>query len=127
VPLNGRAPCSAPATAYRAILPSPTAQALFPAVIVLHGCDVIILTRVMVDDLAKQNKLAPGNIVYVASTPVALAARAGAPKPDISTADASIAVGLDLLCGALFCRDAVGRATAPTIERKDHSHIGFGQ
>jgi molybdate transport system substrate-binding protein len=50
--------------------------------------DVIILTRVMMDDLAKQNKLAPGNIVNVASTPVALAARAGAPKPDISTADA---------------------------------------
>src|ERR1700712_1213208 len=50
--------------------------------------DVIILTRVMMDDLAKQNKLGPGNIVNVASTPVALAARAGAPKPDISTADA---------------------------------------
>src|ERR1700712_3399609 len=50
--------------------------------------DVIILTRVMMDDLAKQNKLAPGNIVNVASTPVALAARAGAPKPDISTVDA---------------------------------------
>src|SRR6201991_594377 len=50
--------------------------------------DVIILTRAMMDDLAKQNKLAPGNIVNVASTPVALAARAGAPKPDISTADA---------------------------------------
>src|SRR6476661_8059680 len=42
----------------------------------------------MMDDLAKQNKLAPGNIVNVASTPVALATRAGAPKPDISTADA---------------------------------------
>ena len=33
--------------------------------------DVIILTRGMMDDLAKQNKLAPGNIVNVASTPVA--------------------------------------------------------
>src|SRR5436305_13256075 len=50
--------------------------------------DVIILTRVMMDDLAKQNKLAPGNIVNIAGTPVALAVRAGAPKPDISTADA---------------------------------------
>src|SRR3954462_8292522 len=37
--------------------------------------DVIILTRAMMDDLAKQNKLAPGNIVGVAGTPVALAAR----------------------------------------------------
>src|SRR6202012_1185377 len=50
--------------------------------------DVIILTRVMMDDLAKQNKLAPGNIVNIAGTPVALAIRAGAPKPDIATADA---------------------------------------
>jgi molybdate transport system substrate-binding protein len=50
--------------------------------------DVIILTRTMMDDLVKQNKLSPGNIVNVASTPVALAARAGAPKPDISTPEA---------------------------------------
>jgi molybdate transport system substrate-binding protein len=50
--------------------------------------DVIILTRAMMDDLAGQNKLAPGNIVNVASTPVALAVRAGAAKPDISSADA---------------------------------------
>src|SRR3954454_23727884 len=57
---------------------------------ILEGerADVIILTRVMMDDLARQNKLAPGDIVNVASTPVALAVRAGAPKPDISTADA---------------------------------------
>ena len=49
--------------------------------------DVIILTRAMMDELAKQNKLAPGNIVNIAGTPVALAARAGAPKPDITTAE----------------------------------------
>lgn len=50
--------------------------------------DVIILTRAMMEDLIKQNKLATANIVNVAGTPVALAARAGAAKPDISTADA---------------------------------------
>jgi molybdate transport system substrate-binding protein len=50
--------------------------------------DLIILTPAMMEDLAKQNKLAPGDIVKVAGTPVALAARAGAPKPDISTPDA---------------------------------------
>ena len=49
--------------------------------------DLIILTRAMMEDLLKQNKLAEG-IVNVAGTPVALAARAGAPKPDISTPDA---------------------------------------
>src|SRR5881275_3357717 len=47
--------------------------------------DVIILTRGMMDELVKQNKLAPGNIVNIAGTPVAVAARAGAAKPDIST------------------------------------------
>ena len=41
--------------------------------------DVIILTRSMMEDLAKENKLAPGNLVNVAGTPVALAARAGVP------------------------------------------------
>ena len=57
---------------------------------ILEGerADVIILTRAMMDDLAQQKKLASGNIVNVAGTPVALAIRAGAPKPDISTADA---------------------------------------
>src|SRR5262245_45487372 len=33
--------------------------------------DVIILTRSMMEDLTKQNKLAPGNLVNVAGTPVA--------------------------------------------------------
>jgi molybdate transport system substrate-binding protein len=58
--------------------------------LILDGerADVIILTRVMMEDLAKQNKLAPGNIVNIAGTPVALAARAGAAKPDIATVDA---------------------------------------
>jgi molybdate transport system substrate-binding protein len=57
---------------------------------VLDGerADVIILTRAMMDDLAKQNKLASPDIANVAGTPVALAARAGAPRPDISTSDA---------------------------------------
>ena len=56
---------------------------------VLDGerADVIILTRAMMDDLAKQKKVADG-LVNVAGTPVAVAARAGAPKPDISTVDA---------------------------------------
>jgi molybdate transport system substrate-binding protein len=50
--------------------------------------DLIILTRSMMEDLLKQNKLATDGLVNIAGTPVALAARAGAPKPDISTADA---------------------------------------
>src|SRR6476469_2184407 len=50
--------------------------------------DVIILTRPVMDELDKQQKFASGSITNVAATPVALAIRAGAPKPDISTVDA---------------------------------------
>jgi molybdate transport system substrate-binding protein len=49
--------------------------------------DVIMLTRPMMDDLQKQQKVA-GGLVNVAGTPVAVAARAGAPKPDIGSVDA---------------------------------------
>jgi molybdate transport system substrate-binding protein len=47
--------------------------------------DVIILSRPAMDDLQKQNKFAPGSIVNIANTAVALTVRVGAPKPDIST------------------------------------------
>ena len=50
--------------------------------------DVIMLSRPAMDDLQKQDKFAPGSVHNVAGTPVAVAARAGAPKPDISSADA---------------------------------------
>jgi molybdate transport system substrate-binding protein len=50
--------------------------------------DVIILSRPAMDELQKQDKFAPGSIVNVAGTAVAVTVRAGAPKPDISSADA---------------------------------------
>lgn len=50
--------------------------------------DVIILSRPVMDELQKQDKFAPNSVVNVAGTPVALAIRAGAPKPDISTVEA---------------------------------------
>jgi molybdate transport system substrate-binding protein len=50
--------------------------------------DVIILSRPVMDELQKQDKFAAGSIQNIAGTPVALAVRAGAPKPDISTVDA---------------------------------------
>lgn len=55
---------------------------------VLDGetADVVILTRPMMDDLQKQNKLA-GGLANFASTPVSIVARAGAPKPDISSVE----------------------------------------
>jgi molybdate transport system substrate-binding protein len=53
-----------------------------------EAADVIILSKPAMDDLQKQDKLEPGSIANVAGTPVAVAVRAGAPKPDISSADA---------------------------------------
>jgi molybdate transport system substrate-binding protein len=50
--------------------------------------DVIILSRPVMDELDKQEKFASGSVTNIAGTPVALAARVGAPKPDISTVDA---------------------------------------
>jgi molybdate transport system substrate-binding protein len=50
--------------------------------------DVIILSKPAMDDLQKQDRLAAGSIADVAGTPVAVAVKAGAPKPDISSADA---------------------------------------
>jgi molybdate transport system substrate-binding protein len=57
---------------------------------VLDGevADVIILTRPMMDDLQKQNKIASNSLMNVAGTPVSVVARAGAPKPDIGSVDA---------------------------------------
>jgi molybdate transport system substrate-binding protein len=50
--------------------------------------DVIILSRPVMDELQKQDKFTPGSIANVAGTAVAVAVRAGTPKPDISSVDA---------------------------------------
>jgi molybdate transport system substrate-binding protein len=50
--------------------------------------DVIILSRPVVAELDKQQKVASSSITNIAGTAVALTIRAGAPKPDISTVDA---------------------------------------
>jgi molybdate transport system substrate-binding protein len=53
-----------------------------------ESADVIILSRAVMEELQKQDKFAASGLVNVAGTPVSVAARAGAPKPDISTVDA---------------------------------------
>ena len=50
--------------------------------------DVIILSPPAMEELQNQGKLAPGALVSVASTAVAVVVRAGAPKPDIKTSEA---------------------------------------
>ena len=57
---------------------------------ILEGetADVIILSRPVMDELQKQDKVAAGPITNVVGTAVSVAAKAGAPKPDMSSVDA---------------------------------------
>src|SRR6476661_6232407 len=57
---------------------------------ILEGetADVIILSRPVMDELQKQDKVAAVPITNVVGTAVSVAARAGAPKPDMSSVDA---------------------------------------
>ena len=50
--------------------------------------DVLILSRAGIDALHRQGKIAPGSAVTLASSGVAIAVKAGAPKPDIATPEA---------------------------------------
>ena len=50
--------------------------------------DVVILSRAGIDALNKLGKIAPGTDTTLASSGVGIAVKAGAPKPDISTAEA---------------------------------------
>jgi len=50
--------------------------------------DLVILSGPAIDELIKQGKIVPGSRVDLAKSGVGVAVRSGAPKPDISTADA---------------------------------------
>ena len=48
----------------------------------------MILNLAGIDTMSKEGRIAPGSAVTLASSAVAIAVKAGAPKPDISTAEA---------------------------------------
>jgi molybdate transport system substrate-binding protein len=50
--------------------------------------DVLILSHAAIDTLKKQDKIASGSDVTLASSGVGMAVKAGAPRPDISTPEA---------------------------------------
>jgi molybdate transport system substrate-binding protein len=52
------------------------------------AADVLILTRQLMDDLQRQGKVTTGSLTNLGGTAVAVAVRAGAPKPDISSVEA---------------------------------------
>ena len=50
--------------------------------------DLVVLARPAVEGLIKEGKVAPGGRVDLANSGVGVAVRAGAPRPDVSSADA---------------------------------------
>src|SRR5437899_2177511 len=50
--------------------------------------DVVIMSREGLTDLIAAKRIAPGTDVDLARTPLGVAVRAGAPKPDVSTVEA---------------------------------------
>jgi molybdate transport system substrate-binding protein len=50
--------------------------------------DVLIMVGYALDELAKQGKVVAGSEVELVRSPIGIAVRAGAPKPDISSVDA---------------------------------------
>jgi len=52
------------------------------------AADVVIMSREGLNELIAEGKIVAGTDVNLAQTPIGMAVRAGAPKPDISTVDA---------------------------------------
>jgi molybdate transport system substrate-binding protein len=50
--------------------------------------DMVVLTREGLNDLIAQGRITPKSEIDIAKSPLGVAVRAGAPKPDISTVDA---------------------------------------
>jgi molybdate transport system substrate-binding protein len=50
--------------------------------------DLIVLTGPVIDDLARQGKVAPGSRADLARSGIGVAVKSGAPKPDIGSVDA---------------------------------------
>ena len=79
--------------------------------------DVLILTAPIVEDLAKQGKVVADSKKDVARSGVGIAVKAGAPKPDISTAEALKAAVLAAKSIGYSREGASGVAFARAMER----------
>src|SRR5579863_6055898 len=53
-----------------------------------ESADVLILSRAGIAQLTEQSKVEPGSVAVLASSGVAIAVKAGMPRPDISTPEA---------------------------------------
>ena len=65
-----------------------TAPALIKRLQAGETADLLILNRAGMDAMQRDGRILPGSEVILASSPAAVAVKAGAPHPDIATADA---------------------------------------
>jgi molybdate transport system substrate-binding protein len=76
------------ASGYRLAVTWATAPMLVKRIQDGETADVMILNLAGIDTMSKEGRIAPGSAVTLASSAVAIAVKAGAPKPDISTPEA---------------------------------------
>ena len=82
-----------------------------------RAADVLVLTSPLIEDLAKQGKVAPGSKVDVARSGVGVGVKAGAPRPDISTPEALKSAVLAAKAVGFAKEGASGVAFARALER----------
>jgi molybdate transport system substrate-binding protein len=76
------------ASGHRPVLTWATAPMLVKRLQGGETADVMILNLAGIDTMSKEGRIAPGSAVTLASSAVAIAVKASAPKPDISTPEA---------------------------------------
>jgi molybdate transport system substrate-binding protein len=86
--LNELTPAFERATGNKLVIDYGLAANIRKSILDGETADVVILTRSMMEELQKQDKIIPGSLVNVGGTAVAVVARADAPKPDINSVDA---------------------------------------
>jgi molybdate transport system substrate-binding protein len=98
------------ASGHRLVMTWATAPMLVRRIEAGETPDAVILSRASIDALAGAGRLAAGSAVPVASSAVAIAVKAGAPRPDISTAEALKRALLGCKCIA-YTEPAAGGAS----------------
>src|SRR6478736_3481446 len=76
------------ATGLRPAIEWNTAPALVKRLQAGETADLVILNRATMDTMQREGRILAASEVTLASSPAAIAVKAGAPRPDISTAEA---------------------------------------
>lgn len=87
--------------------------------------DVAVLTAVLIDDLVRQGRLDGASRVPLARSGLGLAVRAGAPRPDISTAEAFRQTLLN--AKSIVCSDPKGGAASGLAFQKIIQELGIAE